>query len=164
MSLRHASILSMAASCIFVLALVPTQAGADNTTLRAAGKSRDAQFKALGQKTRRAVRAWRQSGFTKPRARRVLVHLRATRGQIRVVSRAVEREAPSTPGGVTYKRLFFKSMDSFGRGLRLQELGVRARTDGKVRRANSYFDRGETAHRLAARYENQGIRAIESGG
>ena len=164
MSLRKASILSTAAFCVYVFALAPAQATADDTTLRAAGKSRDARFTTLGQKTRRAAREWRRSDFSRPAARRLLATLRATRAEIEVVSRAVWREAPSTPGGVTYKRLFFKSMASFGRGLRLDELGVRNRNAGKVRRANTYFGRARTAHRLAARYEREGIRAIEASG
>ena len=163
MPLRSASVLSLVV-CILLLALVPAQAAADNTTLRAAGKSRDSQFEALGKKTRRAASAWRRSGFTRPRARRVLSVLRATLAEITVVSRAVQREAPSTAGGATYKRLFFKSMQSFRHALRLDGLGVRSRTAGKRKRANGYFDRAGRAHRLTARYEHQGIRAIESGG
>ena len=88
--------------------------------------------------------------------------LNTTRGEINLVSRRVGRETPSTAGGITYKRLFNKSMGSFRRGLRLQALGVRTRTAAKVRPANSYFDRGERAHELAATYERQAIRAIES--
>ena len=140
-----------------------TPAVADDASLRAAGKSRDSHFAALGKKTRLASRAWQRSGFSARRARRVIRLLRATRVEIRVVSRAVERAQPSTPGGATYKRLFFKSMRAFERQLRFDERAVRARTAGDVGRAQAYLRRSRSARRSASRYESQAIGAIESG-
>lgn len=159
MSIRKT--LTLGAVCSLAVVLPAAPAAADDVSLRAAGKSRDTQFTALGKKTRAAFRAWKRSNYSQPRARRVIRLLRRTRAEIRIVKNAVAKEQPSTDGGSTYKRRLNQSLSYLARALRLNELGVRARTAGKTGRARVRFRQAGRSYELASRYEKAAIRAIE---
>jgi hypothetical protein len=143
------------------VAVVPAAtAGADDRSLREAGRSRDAQFERLGDQTRRAYRAWRRSGHSRRWARRLGRLNRRTRHEIVVVRRALRGEQPSSDGGATYKRLMFRSLRQFdqalvwdGRGVRAYMRGRRGAARRNWRRAGRHFDR-------SVRLTNRAIRAI----
>jgi hypothetical protein len=143
------------------LALLPTlPAGADDRSLREAGRSRDAQFERLGDQTRRTYRAWRRAGHPRRLARRILRLHRRTRGEIVIVRRALRGEQPSSDGGATYKRLMFRSLRQFdlalvwdGRGVRAYMRGRRGAARRNWLRAGRHFDR-------SVRLTNRAIRAI----
>jgi hypothetical protein len=144
-----------------LLLLPAAPAGADDRSLRAAGKSRDAQFERLGDKTRRTYRAWDRAGHPAHLARRLLRLRRRTRREIVIVRRALRGEQPSTDGGATYKRLMFRSLRAFdlslvwdGRGIRAFMRGQRVAADRAWRRHRRLFDR-------SLRLTNRAIRAIE---
>ena len=146
----------------FAAALLPAaSAGADDRSLRDAGRSRDAQFKRLGDKTRRTYRAWHRTGHPTRLARRLLRLNRRTRGELVLVRRALRGEEPSTDGGATYRRLMFRSLRAFDLALVWDARGVRAFMRGRRvaanrawRRHGRYFDR-------SLRLTNRAIRAIE---
>jgi hypothetical protein len=72
------------------LALVPAaSAPADDRSLREAGRSRDAQFERLGERTRRAYRAWLDSGHSRRWARRLIRLDGRTAGEIDIVRGAL---------------------------------------------------------------------------
>jgi hypothetical protein len=143
------------------LALLPTlPAGADDRSLREAGRSRDAQFERLGDQTRRAYRAWERSGHSRRWARRLGRLNRRTRREIVVVRGALRAEQPSSEGGATYKRLMFRSLRQFdlalvwdGRGVRAYMRGRRGAARTNWLRADRHFDR-------SVRLTNRAIRAI----
>jgi hypothetical protein len=143
-------------------ALAPAQsAGADDRSLRDAGRSRDAQFKRLGDQTRRTYRAWERAGHPRRLARRLLRLRRRTRREIVIVRRALRAEQPSTDGGATYKRLMFRSLRAFdlalvwdGRGIRAFMRGRRGAADRAWRRHRRLFDR-------SLRLTRRAVRAIE---
>jgi hypothetical protein len=143
-------------------ALAPAaSAGADDRSLREAGRSRDAQFERLGDQTRRTYRAWERAGHPRRLARRLLRLRRRTRREIVIVRRALRAEQPSTDGGATYKRLMFRSLRAFdlalvwdGRGIRAFMRGRRGAADRAWRRHRRLFDR-------SLRLTNRAIRAIE---
>jgi hypothetical protein len=141
--------------------LPAASAGADDRSLRAAGQSRDAVFKRLGDKTRRTYRAWERGGHPRHLARRLLRLNRRTRREIVVVRRALKAEQPSSDGGATYKRLMFRSLRAFDLALVWDGRGVRERMRGRVgaarrawRRAGAHFDR-------SLRLTRRAVRAIE---
>jgi hypothetical protein len=141
------------------VALVPAaSAGADDRSLRQAGTSRDAQFKRLGDQTRRTYRAWERSGHPPRLARRLLRLNRRTRREIVVVRRALRAEQPSSDGGATYKRLMFRSLRAFDTAMIWDKRGVRAYMRGRPvaarrnwRRAGRHFDRSLRLTRRAVR-------------
>jgi hypothetical protein len=143
-------------------ALLPAaSAGADDRSLRDAGRSRDAQFERLGDKTRRAYRAWHRAGHPARLARRLLRLRDRTRREIGIVRMALSGERPSTDGGATYKRLMFRSLRAFdlalvwdGRGIRAFMRGRRVAANRAWRRHGRLFDR-------SLRLTNRAIRAIE---
>jgi hypothetical protein len=145
------------------VALIPAAgAGADDRSLREAGRSRDAQFERLGDQTRRTYRAWERAGHPPRLARRLLRLNRRTRREIVVVRRALRAERPSSEGGATYKRLMFRSLRAFdaalvwdGRGVRAFMRGRRGAARRAWRRAGSHFDR-------SVRLTRRAVRAIES--
>jgi len=145
------------------IALLPgAAASADDRSLRDAGRSRDAQFKRLGDKTRRAYRAWHRTGHPARLARRLVRLRRRTRREIVLVRRALRAERPSTDGGATYKRLMFRSLRAFDlamvwdvRGVRAFMRGRRGAADRAWRRHGRLFDR-------SLRLTNRAVRAIES--
>jgi hypothetical protein len=144
------------------LALLPAaSAPADDRSLRDAGRSRDAQFQRLGDKTRRAYRAWDRAGHPDRLARRILRLNRRTRAELDLVRGALRGEQPSSAGGATYKRLMFRSLRAFDRSLSWDARAVRARMRDRIgaalraaRRARRHFDR-------SVRLTNRAIRAIE---
>jgi hypothetical protein len=149
-------VLALAASLLPAL-----PAGADDTSLRAAGRSRDAQFERLGDLTRRTYRAWHRAGHPPRLARRLLRLNRRTRREIDIVRGALRAEQPSSDGGATYKRLMFRSLRAFdaalvwdARGVRLQMRGRPGAARRAWRRAGRHLDR-------SLRLTNRAIRAIE---
>jgi hypothetical protein len=144
------------------VALLPgVAASADDRSLREAGRSRDAQFKRLGDKTRRTYRAWHRTGHPARLARRLLRLTRRTRREIDLVRLALSAEQPSSDGGATYKRLMFRSLRAFdlalvwdGRAVRAQMRGRPGAARRAARRAGRHFDR-------SLRLTNRAIRAIE---
>jgi hypothetical protein len=144
------------ALAVSVLPAVP--AGADDRSLREAGRSRDAQFKRLGDQTRRTYRAWVRAGHSRRLARRLLRLNRRTRGEIDIVRRALRPEQPSSGGGATYKRLMFRSLRAFdlalvwdGRGVRAYMRGRRGAARRAWLRADRHFDRSVRLTRRAVR-------------
>ena len=144
------------------LALLPAaSAPADDRSLRDAGRSRDAQFERLGDKTRRTYRAWDRAGHPDRLARRLLRLNRRTRSEIVLVRGALRGEQPSSAGGATYKRLMFRSLRAFDVALVWDARAVRARMRDRIgaalraaRRARRHFDR-------SIRLTNRAVRAIE---
>ncbi len=137
-------------------------APADDRSLREAGRSRDAQFERLGDKTRSTYRAWERNGHPRRLARRLLRLNRRTRGEIDIVRRALRAEQPSSEGGATYKRLMFRSLRAFDVALVWDRRGVRAYMRGRHgaarrawRRAGRHFDR-------SVRLTRRAVRAIRS--
>jgi hypothetical protein len=107
-------VLLLALALGLLVALWPSApAGADDRSLRAAGQSRDPQFKRLGNKTRRTYRAWERAGHPPRLARRLLRLNRRTRHELDLVRQAIAAEEPSSDGGATYKRLMFRSLRAF---------------------------------------------------
>lgn len=144
-----------------LLLLVPTSAGADDRSLREAGRSRDAEFTRLGNAARAAYRAWDRSGERPRYARRIIRILRRTRREIDTVQAALAAEQPSSDNGATYKRLLTKSLQEFDRGLSFEIGGVRAATAGRTTLARRRFARAGRMHRLARRHERRAVAAIE---
>jgi hypothetical protein len=143
------------------LLLPAAPAAADDRSLRDAGRSRDAQFERLGDKTRRTYRAWERTGHPPRLARRLLRLDRRTRREIVIVRRALRGEQPSTDGGATYKRLMFRSLRVFdlafvwdARAVRAFMRGRRGAADRAWRRSGRFFDR-------SLRLTERAIRAIE---
>ena len=145
------------------IALLPgAAASADDRSLREAGRSRDAQFERLGDKTRRTYRAWERTGHPRRLARRLLRLNRRTRREIDVVRAALRPEQPSSAGGAMYKRLMFRSLRVFDAALVWDARGVRAYMRGRRgaartawRRAGRHFDR-------SVRLTRRAVRAIEA--
>ncbi|MBA2792730.1 MAG: hypothetical protein H0U32_01900 [Thermoleophilaceae bacterium] len=142
-------------------AAAPT-ALANDESLRAAGKSRDAQFERLGKQSRKLFSAWRRSGFSASRALPVLRNLKRTRNELDRVEGALRAEEPSSEGGATYKRLILRSISSFDGSLRAQLTGVRARTAKKKRVAARAFRRADRLGEAAFRDEKAAIAAYNS--
>jgi hypothetical protein len=144
------------------LALLPAvPATADDASLRAAGRSRDAQFERLGDKTTRARDAWIRSGHSRRGARRIIRLNRRTRREIDIVAAAVGVEQPSTSGGETYKRLLLRSLVHFDSALRWDSRGVRRFTRGWRGAAQTAFRRAARHFARSRRLERRAIRAIE---
>jgi hypothetical protein len=144
-----------------LLMLVPTSAGADDRSLREAGRSRDAEFSRLGIAARDAYRAWDRSGERLKRARRVIRILRRTRREIDTVQAALAAEQPSSDNGATYKRLLSRCLREFDRALSFEIGGVRAATAGRTGLARRRFAGAGRMHRLARRHERRAVAAIE---
>jgi hypothetical protein len=136
-------------------------APADDRSLRQAGRSRDAQFKRLGDETRRTYRAWERSGHTRRLARKLLRLNRRTRREIVVVRRALRAEEPSSDGGATYKRLMFRSLWAFDTALVWDGRGVRARMRGRRRVARRNWRRAGRHFDRSLRLTQRAVRAIE---
>jgi hypothetical protein len=107
----------VAAAAIAALLRIPAGAGADDRSLREAGRTHDAEFVRLGKAARAAYRVWDRSGERPRYARRVIRLLRRTRREIDAVEAAVAAEQPSSDNGATYKRLLLKSLGEFDRAL-----------------------------------------------
>jgi hypothetical protein len=147
---------------LLALALLPAvPADADDASLRAAGRSRDAQFKRLGDQTRRTYRAWVRSGHSRRLARRLIRLDRRTRSEIEIVQSAVRAEQPSTQGGETYKRLLLRSLRHFDAAVRWDMSGIRAFMRGRRGRARVAWRRARVHFERSARLERRAIRAIE---
>jgi hypothetical protein len=138
----------------------PTATAADDRSLREAGRSRDPQFARLGRRTRRAFRAWADSGYGASRAVRIYRLHRRTRKELRIVVEAVTAEQPSSPDGETYKRLLLLSLDDFDASLRWEVRAVRARTAGQVRRFERLIVKATRLFRRSVRRERRALRAI----
>ena len=151
----------LAVAIALLLLLVPASAGADDRSLREAGRSHDAEFVRLGNAARAAYRAWDRSGERPGRARRVIRILRRTRREIDAVQAALAAEQPSSDNGATYKRLLSRSLREFDRGLSFEIGAVRAATAGRTALARKRFRRAERMHRLARRHDRQAVAAIE---
>jgi hypothetical protein len=104
--------LKISALVAAALLLLPAGAGADDRSLREAGRSHDAEFARLGKAARAAYRAWEESGLRPRRARRIIRILRRTRREIDAVEAALAAEQPSSENGATYKRLLTKDWGS----------------------------------------------------
>ena len=149
------------AVAIALLLLVPSSAGADDRSLREAGRSRDAELTRLGDAAHAAYGAWDRSGHRLRQARRVIRILRRTRREIDIVQSALAAEQPSSDNGATYKRLLTKSLREFDRGLAIEIGAVRAATAGRVVLARRRFARAARMRRLALRHERRAVAAIE---
>lgn len=144
------------------LALLPAvPATADDASLRAAGRSRDAQFERLGNQTTRARNAWIRSGHDGRWARRIIRLNRRTRREIDLVEAAVRAEQPSSPGGETYKRLLLRSLVHFDSALRWDTRGVRRFMRGRRGAAQAAFRRASRHFARSRRLERRAVRAIE---
>jgi hypothetical protein len=159
--MHRRNIPSLLAAAVALLLLVPAGAGADDRSLREAGRSHDAEFARLGKAARAAYRAWDRSGERPRYARRIIRILRRTRREIDAVEAALAAEQPSSDNGATYKRLLTKSLGEFDRGLGFEIGGVRAATAGRTGLARRRFARATRMHRLARRHERQAVAAIE---
>jgi hypothetical protein len=144
------------------LALLPAvPASADDASLRAAGRSRDAEFERLGDRTRRARDAWIRFGHSRRGARRIVRLNRRTRREIDLVEAAVGAEQASSPGGETYKRLLLRSLVQFDSALRWDSRGVRRFMRGRRGAAQTAFRRAGRHFARSRRLERRAIRAIE---
>ena len=134
----------LAVAIALLLLLVPASAGADDRSLREAGRSHDAEFVRLGNAARAAYRAWDRSGERSGRARRVIRILRRTRREIDAVQAALAAEQPSSDNGATYKRLLSRSLREFDRGLSF-EIGAGGRRPAAGARAQALPQGGADA-------------------
>jgi hypothetical protein len=143
-------------------ALLPAaSAGADDRSLREAGRSRDAQFERLGDQTRRAFRAWVRSGHSRRWARRLIRLNGRTGREIDIVRGAVRAEEPSSAGGATYKRLLLRSLDHFDAALRWDSRGIRRFMRDRRGAARTAWERASLHFTRSRRLERRAVRAIE---
>jgi hypothetical protein len=144
------------------LAMLPAvPAAADDASLRAAGRSRDAQFERLGDQTTRARNAWIRSGYNRRGARRIIRLNGRTRREIDIVEAAVSAEQPSSAGGEAYKRLLLRSLVQFDSALRWDTRGVRAFVRGRRGAARVAWRRAARRFARSRRLERRAVRAIE---
>ena len=144
------------------LALVPApSAPADDRSLREAGRSRDAQFERLGERTSRARSAWLNSGHSRRWARRLIRLNGRTSGEIGIVRGALQAEQPSSAGGATYKRLLLRSLSHFDAALRWDSRGIRRFMRGSRGAARTAWRRAATHFARSRRLERRAVRAIE---
>jgi hypothetical protein len=144
------------------LALLPAAAApADDRSLRAAGKSRDAQFERLGERTRRAYSAWVDSGHSRRWARRLIRLNGRTAGELDIVRAALRAEEPSSAGGATYKRLLLRALRHFDAALRWDSRGIRRFMRGRRGAARTAWRRASRQFALSRRFERRAVRAIE---
>jgi hypothetical protein len=144
------------------LALLPgATAGADDRSLRAAGKSRDAQFERLGERTRRAYSAWVDSGHSRRWARRLIRLNGRTAGELDIVRGALRGEEPSSAGGATYKRLLLRSLRHFDAALVWDSRGIRRFMRGRRAAARTAWRRASRQFTRSRRFERRAVRAIE---
>lgn len=146
---------------VIAAALPAATAGADDRSLREAGRSRDAQFERLGEQTRRTRRAWVRSGHSRRLARRLIRLNRRTRHEIDVVRRALRPEQPSTDGGATYKRLMFRSLRQFDLAFVWDSRGVRSYMRGRRAAARQAWQRAGHHFERSLRLTRRAVRAIE---
>jgi hypothetical protein len=143
-------------------ALLPAaSAGADDRSLREAGRSRDAQFERLGDQTRRAFRAWVRSGHSRRWARRLIRLNGRTGREIDIVRGALRAEEPSSAGGATYKRLLLRSLGHFDAALRWDSRGIRRFMRGRRGGARTAWERASLHFTRSRRLERRAVRAIE---
>jgi hypothetical protein len=143
-------------------ALLPAaSAGADDRSLREAGRSRDAQFERLGERTRRAYRAWVNSGHSRRWARRLIRLNGRTGGELGIVRGALRAEEPSSAGGATYKRLLLRSLRYFDAALRWDTRGIRRFMRGRPGAARAAWERASRSFTRSRRLERRAVRAIE---
>jgi hypothetical protein len=155
-------LLLLALALGLLVALWPSApAGADDASLRAAGQSRDPQFKRLGNKTRRTYRAWSRAGHPPRLARRLYRLNRRTRREIVLVRRAIRAEEPSSDGGATYKRLMFRSLRAFDTAIVWNSRGVRRFMRGRHGAAGAAWARADRHLDRSFRLTRRAIRAIE---
>jgi hypothetical protein len=144
------------------LALVPApSAPADDRSLREAGRSRDAQFERLGERTRRAYNLWLDSGHSRLWARRLIRLNGRTAGEIDIVRGALRAEEPSSAGGAAYKRLLLRSLRHFDAALRWDSRGIRRFMRGRRAAARTAWRRASRQFARSRRFERRAIRAIE---
>jgi hypothetical protein len=144
------------------IALLPAaSAPADDRSLRAAGQSRDPQFKRLGNKTRRTYRAWSRAGHPPRLARRLYRLNRRTRREIVLVRRAIRAEEPSSDGGATYKRLMFSSLRAFDTAIVWNSRGVRRFMRDRRGAADAAWARADRHLDRSLRLTRRAVRAIE---
>jgi hypothetical protein len=143
------------------LLLPAATAPADDRSLREAGRSRDAQFERLGERTRRAYRAWVNSGHSRRWARRLIRLNGRTGGEIDIVRGALLAEEPSTAGGAAYKRLLLRSLRHFDAALRWDSRGIRRFMRGRRGAARTAWRRAARQFARSRRFERRAIRAIE---
>jgi hypothetical protein len=144
------------------IALLPVaSAPADDRSLREAGRSRDAQFERLGERTRRAYRAWVNSGHSRRWARGLLRLNGRTSGEIGIVRGALQAEEPSSAGGATYKRLLLRSLRHFDAALRWDSRGIRRYMGGRRGGARIAWERASLHFARSRRLERRAVRAIE---
>jgi hypothetical protein len=142
--------------------LVPAASvGADDRSLREAGRSRDAQFERLGERTRRAYRAWVNSGHSRRWARRLIRLNGRTGGEIDIVRGALRAEEPSSAGGAAYKRLLLRSLRHFDAALLWDSRGIRRFMRGRRGAAQTAWRRASQQFARSRRFERRAIRAIE---
>jgi hypothetical protein len=150
-----------AVALLLGLALAPAlPAQADDRSLRAAGDSRDAQAERLGDRWRRAYRAWERTGYSRRWARRVIRINRAARRSIAVVTAAVKDEQPSSRHGRTYKREVLRSNRALDVGLRWDARAVRRWMGGRRVAARAAWRRAERLFTRSGRHARRARRAI----
>ena len=155
-------VLLLALALGLLVALSPSaSASADDRSLRAAGQSRDPQFKRLGIKTRRTYRAWSRAGHPPRLARRLYRLNRRTRREIDIVRAALRPEQPSSDGGATYKRLMFRSLRAFDTAIVWNTRGVRRFMRGRHSAADAAWGRADRHMDRSLRLTRRAIRAIE---
>ena len=143
-------------------ALLPAAwAGADDRSLRAAGKSRDAQFERLGERTRRADSLWVDAGHSRRWARRLIRLNGRTGAEIDIVRGALRAEEPSSAGGADYKRLLLRSLRHFDAALSWDTRGIRRFMQGRRGAARTAWRRASRQFVRSRRFERRAVRAIE---
>jgi hypothetical protein len=154
--------LAVTALVVLAVALLPAgSAGADDRSLRAAGKSRDAQFERLGERTSRARGAWVNSGHSRRWARRLIRLNGRTGGEIEIVRGALRAEEPSSAGGAAYKRLLLRSLRHFDAALGWDSRGIRRFMQGRRGAARTAWRRASRQFARSRRFERRAVRAIE---
>jgi hypothetical protein len=158
---RSVKLVSVVLIALAVALLPAVSAGADDRSLREAGRSRDAQFERLGDKTRRAFRAWVNSGHSRRWARRLIRLNGRTGAEIDIVRAALRAEEPSSAGGATYKRLLLRSLRHFDAALLWDSRGIRRFMRGRRAAARTAWRRASRQFARSRRLERRAVRAIE---
>lgn len=130
---------------VLVAVAAAPSAEASDASIKAAWDANDAQFTKLGKQQRRAIAAWRRSGFAKGKSGAVLRSIAATRKVLATNTRAVRAQPESTPTGARAQRYALASNASFDRSQVLAARGIRLTTAGKRAAGNRRLASAEKA-------------------
>ena len=139
------------------LAAAAPAANASDRSVKRAWDADDAKFEEHGERVRTLYRRWERSGFRK-HGRALIAALGDTRRTLDGTRAGVRAETASSETGAKARYWALRSMRAFDSQLATEQSAVRARTNGRRRRANRLFDEAETFGRRAIRFANRAKR------